>query len=285
VVRYRRHSERGAHPCDGRGRRCYALGPSPRWLRQQLYTRPGGLNRELTADARGGTVIDTVPPSTGGRAVSPTGPFGLADDAGVAAPLGEVRVYHGERVRDPHGRGHPDQPPPRPRPRLLRAEARRGQDPQRGTTVPETPGQRCRLRPAASRRPPGCDRLPPREPGRATGERLHRQRGRLTPQDAGSSAKPLPDRATHPTTSPSIRSGTQRETPPNHLTQKASIWAGGGDRCAAGYPARRDRYGPAVKAGRVLAVAASRRAVCSAAWCSRQDRTADAPARPGKGRR
>jgi RNA polymerase sigma factor (sigma-70 family) len=48
---------------------------------------------------------------------------------------------------------------------------------------------------------------------------------------------------------------------------------------------RMHRCRPTVNAGRVPAVAASRRAVRSAAGRSRQDRTAGAPARPGKGRR
>ena len=46
-----------------------------------------------------------------------------------------------------------------------------------------------------------------REPGRATGERLHRPRGRLTPPGTGSSAKPLPGPATTLRPQPSCRSG------------------------------------------------------------------------------
>jgi transposase len=41
-----------------------------------------------------------------------------------------------------HARGHPGQPPPQRRPRGLRAEAGRGQDPQRGPAFPETAPQR-----------------------------------------------------------------------------------------------------------------------------------------------
>src|SRR5262249_23155604 len=40
--------------------------------------------------------------------------------------------------RHPHGRGHPDPPPAQPRPRLLREEASRGQDPQGSPALPET---------------------------------------------------------------------------------------------------------------------------------------------------
>ena len=82
--------------------------------------------------------------------------------------------------RHPHGRGHPDPPPAQRRPRLLRQEAGRGQDPQRGPALAEAAGQQRHLRLPAGRRPPR--RSPPRGPGRATGERLCRQRGRLTPQ-------------------------------------------------------------------------------------------------------
>ena len=82
--------------------------------------------------------------------------------------------------RHPHGRDHPDPPPAQPGPRLLRQETGRGQDPQRGPTGAETADQQRHLRLPAGRRPPR--RRPRQGPGRATGERLCRQRGRLTPQ-------------------------------------------------------------------------------------------------------
>jgi len=92
--------------------------------------------------------------------------------------------------RRPHDRSHPDPLPRHPGPRLLRQEDRRGQDCQRGAACPETAGQRRLLQAREGRRRPRRSR---EQSGRARGERLCRQRGRLTPQDAGSSARPLPD--------------------------------------------------------------------------------------------
>ena len=73
------------------------------------------------------------------------------------------------------------------------AEGRQGQDPQGGPAGVETPHQRRALRRHGGRRPA---RTPTRErggrPGRAKGERLCSLRGRLTPRNTGSSAKPLP---------------------------------------------------------------------------------------------
>jgi hypothetical protein len=85
-----------------------------------------------------------------------------------------------DQPRHPHGRGHPGQPPAQRRPRLLRQETGRGQDPQRGPARAEAAGQRRRVRPSPGRRT--ARRSPGRGPGRATGERLCNQRGRLTPQ-------------------------------------------------------------------------------------------------------
>ena len=75
-------------------------------------------------------------------------------------------------------------------PRLLREETGRRQDRQRSPARAETADQRRHLRLPASRRP--ARRRRTEEPGRATGERLCLQRGRLTPPDTGSSGKPLP---------------------------------------------------------------------------------------------
>jgi hypothetical protein len=50
---------------------------------------------------------------------------------------------------DPHGRDHPDPAPAQRRPRLLRAQDRRGEDPQEGAALPETADQRRHLRTAA----------------------------------------------------------------------------------------------------------------------------------------
>ena len=71
-------------------------------------------------------------------------------------------------------------PPAQRGPRLLRQETGRGQDPQRGPALAETAGQQRHLRLPAGRRP--ARRSPRQGPGRAAGERLCRQRGRLTPQ-------------------------------------------------------------------------------------------------------
>jgi transposase len=83
--------------------------------------------------------------------------------------------------RDPHGRDHPDPAHPQPGPRLLRPQDRRRQTCQGGTAVPQTADQRRHLRPPARRRPPSR-RSGLEGPGRAPGERLCLQRGRLSPR-------------------------------------------------------------------------------------------------------
>jgi transposase len=50
------------------------------------------------------------------------------------------------RPRHPHGRGHPDRPPAQPGPRVLRQEAGRGQDPERGPARVEAADQQRHLR-------------------------------------------------------------------------------------------------------------------------------------------
>jgi transposase len=79
----------------------------------------------------------------------------------------------------PHGRGHPDPLPAHQGPGLLRQEDSRGQDAQTGAAGPQTAGQRRHLPAPEGRRPP---RRRSGGPGRAPGERLCRQRGRLTPR-------------------------------------------------------------------------------------------------------
>ena len=74
-----------------------------------------------------------------------------------------------------YGRDQLDPAQAQRRPRLLRAQARRGQDPQGGAALPQTADQRRHLRAAARRCPQGG-------PGRATGERHWLQRDRLTPR-------------------------------------------------------------------------------------------------------
>jgi Transposase len=95
-------------------------------------------------------------------------------------PLAARQPAH--QPRHPHGRDHPDQPPAQRRPRVLRQEADRGQDAQRSCPVPQAPDQRRSLRPTPGRRPPGLRQPARHGPGRATGERLCLQRGRLTPR-------------------------------------------------------------------------------------------------------
>jgi transposase len=77
----------------------------------------------------------------------------------------------------PHGRGHPDPLPAHQGPGLLRQEDSRGQDRQGGAAGAPTAGQRRHL-PA----PEGRRAARRGGPGRAPGERLCRQRGRLTPR-------------------------------------------------------------------------------------------------------
>ena len=79
----------------------------------------------------------------------------------------------------PHGRGHPGPLPARQGTRVLRQEDRRGQDLQGGAAGTQTAGQRRHLPASEGRRPP---RRRGGGPGRAPGERLCRQRGRLTPR-------------------------------------------------------------------------------------------------------
>jgi transposase len=79
-----------------------------------------------------------------------------------------------------HMVGHSDRPPAQPGPCLLRQDAGRGQNPQRGPALAEAADQQCHLRLPAGRRP--ARRSLRQEPGRAAGERLCRQRGRIAPQ-------------------------------------------------------------------------------------------------------
>jgi transposase len=107
--------------------------------------------------------------------------------------------------RHPHGRGHPDPPPAQPGPRVLRQEAGRGQDAERGPAFAEAAGQQRHLRLPAGRCPAG--RSPCQGPGRAAGERLCRQRGRLAPQ------------------APALRTSHSRtRSPPYGHGQQPSAW-------------------------------------------------------------
>jgi hypothetical protein len=77
-----------------------------------------------------------------------------------------------DQPRPAHGRDHPDPARPQRRPRLLRPQDSRGQDPQRSAPLPQTQDQRRRLRPPSSRRPAGHSDGSGEGPGRATRERL-----------------------------------------------------------------------------------------------------------------
>jgi transposase len=102
--------------------------------------------------------------------------------APVEVSSGEKKIYRAVAARQPqaqprhpHGRDHPDLARPQQRPRLLRAQDRRGEDPQRSPALPEAADQRRYLRSATGRC--SCS-----GPGRATGGPLFIQGGRLTPR-------------------------------------------------------------------------------------------------------
>ena len=99
--------------------------------------------------------------------------------------------------RHPHDRRHPGPVGAQPWARLLRPQDRRRQDSKGSPARAQTPHQRRPLGCHGRRRPtPGGPNIGVSAEnglGRATGERLCRQRGRLTPRYTGSSAKPLPN--------------------------------------------------------------------------------------------
>ena len=134
--------------------------------------------------------------------------------------------------RHPHGRRHPDPLRAQPRPRLLRPQDRRRQDTQGSAARAQAPHQRRPLGRHGRRRPTRRRTAAAREggPGRATGERLCRQRGRLTPRYTGSSAKPLPNPTEgydHQDEVATHDAQTASQDPKNSLTNKEdSIWAG-----------------------------------------------------------
>jgi hypothetical protein len=84
-----------------------------------------------------------------------------------------------DEPRHPDGRGHPDPLPAHQGPGVLRQEDRRGQDRRGGAAGAQTAGQRRHLPAPEGRRAARCGHG---GPGRAPGERLCRQRGRLTPR-------------------------------------------------------------------------------------------------------
>jgi hypothetical protein len=118
------------------------------------------------------------------------------------ALTGQQALAWPARPRHPHGRGHPDPLPAQPRPRLLRQETGRRQDRQRGAALPETADQRRHLRLPAGRRQARRGRHG-QEPGRATGEPLCSEGGRLSPRSPALRASHY--RACHPPYDPSRR--------------------------------------------------------------------------------
>ena len=113
----------------------------------------------------------------------------------------------------------PDPAPAQRRPRVLREEAGRGKNAQRGAPGPQAPDQRRHLRLPPGRRPPGRSG-PGQGPGRAPGERLCIQRGRLTPRTPA--LRTSHSRTRHqPTTRHHYRHTVEaglEENPDNHLT-------------------------------------------------------------------
>ena len=108
--------------------------------------------------------------------------------------------------------------PAQRRPRLLRQEDRRGQDRQRSTARPQAADQRRHLQAPEGRRRPRCP-----GPGRASGERLRCQRGRLTPRTPA--LRPSHSRTCpHPTiTAQEDHLTHQKKGRPNHLTQRGIV--------------------------------------------------------------
>ncbi len=172
-------------------RRCSRSGPgvtrtwagrAPRWpagCTRCCGLVPGGVSGEITAGQAGQilpsiTLADTVEAARCQLAAELT-----EDLRGVDARI------RGTRTKTAAA-------PAQPWPRLLRQETGRGQDPERSPALPETPDQRRHLRLPAGRRPARRGQ----EPGRATGEPLCNQGGRLTPRPPALRASH--SRACHP---------------------------------------------------------------------------------------
>ena len=132
--------------------------------------------------------------------------------------------------RRAHGGGHPGQPAAQRGPCLLRQEDRRGKDPQGSAAGPQAPGQRRHLQAPEGRRSPRR-REKRTGPGRAPGERLCRQRGRIAPRTPA--LRPGHSRTCpHPTTPPEEEGHVTRyqKDVPNHLTQRGLDMRGAGAR-------------------------------------------------------
>jgi hypothetical protein len=112
--------------------------------------------------------------------------------------------------RHPHGRRHPDAMTPPSRSGLLRPHDRRRQDTQGSAACPQATHQRCALGGHDHRRSPVQNRRREGGSGRATGERLCRQRGRLTPRTPALRLSHSRTRAKATTTSSRPRRATTR---------------------------------------------------------------------------
>src|SRR5262249_23060555 len=114
-------------------------------------------------------------------------------------------------------------PRPRAGPPFLEKKRAEGKTPKRTPAPPKRAGQRPLLRPPPGRRPPGCHSQG-YGPGRAPGERLCRQRGRLTPRTPA--LRPSHSRTPHHPTTWASGSPTEDHLPlhendhQNHLTQR-----------------------------------------------------------------
>ena len=168
---------------------------------------------EQVVAASGTTVIDIfgVGPVVAATVVGVTGDIARFPDPRPLRRLQRHRTHRGvlrrpqglaalaprephPQPRHPHGRRHPAAVRPQPRPRLLRPQDRRGQDARRRRCAPSSAASATRSGPPWSPTPDAvASARAEGGPGRATGERLCRQRGRLTPRYTGSSAKPLPN--------------------------------------------------------------------------------------------
>jgi len=90
---------------------------------------------------------------------------------------------------------------------------------------PSNAGSATPSSPSSRQTPAGPRQAHANEPGRATGERLHRPRGRLTPQ--APALRPSHSRTRPPPYDPAHQQvRAQQETLPNHLTQRGFVMHG-----------------------------------------------------------
>ena len=136
----------------------------------------------------------TSPASPAGTASPPTtAPRPIEVSSGNRKDLPAVPAREpAPQPRHPHGRRHPDPLPPQRRPRLLRPQDRRGQDPQRSAPRPQAARSATPSTPACRPTPAGPQHRRDRAREGNRGTTLSPARPAHTP-NTGSSAKPLPD--------------------------------------------------------------------------------------------